>query len=183
MLKGKKIKLVRVEKGDLRQLMEWRNNPEFRKHFREYRELNMSNQKKWYEEKVLRDPATLMFSIRRLKDNKLLGCCGLVYISWIYKHADMSLYIGWKDLYIDKYGYAEEACRLLLDYGFKELGLNKIWTEIYIFDKRKKKLYDKFGFYIDGTLRQHYLYNGKFWDSYILSILSSEWLPKSTKNK
>ena len=175
MIKGEKIKLARVERKDLKQLMNWRNNPELRKHFREYRELNMSEQKKWYEEKVLRDPSTMMFSIRRLKDNKLIGCCGLAYISWAYRHADMSLYIGWKDAYIDTKGYAEESCRLLLDYGFKELCLNKVWTEIYIFDKKKKKLYDKFGFHVDGILRENYFYNGKFWNSYILSILSSEW--------
>jgi len=175
MLKGKKIKLARVEKKDLKQLLNWRNNPEFRKHFREYRELNMHEQKKWYEEKVLNDPHVMMFGIRRLKDNKLLGCCGLVYVSWVYRHADLSLYIGWNDAYIDNRGYAEEGCRLLLDYGFRELSLNKIWTEIYIFDKKKKALYDKFGFHVDGVLRQNYFYEGKFWDSYILSILSTEW--------
>ena len=175
MLKGKKIKLVRVEKKDLGKLLGWRNNPEFRKHFREYRELSMAEQKKWYKEKVLGNPTTMMFAIRRLKDNALLGCCGLVYISHVYRHADLSLYIGWKDAYIDKKGYAIEAARLLLDYGFRELGLNKMWTEIYVFDKKKKKLYDRLGFRVDGVLRDNYFYNGKFWNSYILSILSSEW--------
>ena len=173
--------MVRVEKSDIRQLMNWRNNPEFRKHFREYRELSMSDQKKWYEEKVLRDCSTMMFSIRRLKDNKLLGCCGFVYISPIYRHADLSLYIGWKDVYIDNKGYAEEASTLLLDYGFRELCLNKLWTEIYVFDKKKKKLYDKLGFKVDGILRENYFYNGKFWNSYILSILASEWYSRSKK--
>ena len=183
MLKGKKIKLVCVEKKDLKQLMRWRNNPEFRKHFREYRELNMSDQKKWYEEKVLRDPATMMFSIRRVKDNKLLGCCGLVYISRVYKHADLSLYIGWKDAYIDTKGYAKESTELLLDYAFKELRLNKVWTEIYVFDKKKKKFYDRFNFKVDGVLRENYYYDGKFWNSYILSILASEWRKRNQKRK
>jgi len=181
MLKGKKVKLVRIEKSDIRQLMNWRNNPEFRKHFREYRELNMSDQKKWFEEKVLRDPSTVMFSIRRLKDNQLLGCCGLVYINQIYRHADLSLYIGWKDVYIDNKGYAEESSLLLLDYGFRELCLNKLWTEIYVFDKKKKKLYDKLGFKIDGVLRENYFYNGRFWNSYILSILVSDWRSMSKR--
>lgn len=175
MLAGKKICLKAVERKDLKQLLEWRNKPEFRKHFREYRELSMAQQEKWYEEKVMRDSSTMMFGIRRLNDNSLLGCCGFVYISWVYRHADISLYIGWNDSYIDNRGYAEESVRLLLDYGFKELGLNKIWTEIYIFDKKKKRLYDKFGFKVDGVLRQNCFHDGKFWDSYILSILASEW--------
>lgn len=175
MLKGRKVGLVGIERRDLKQLLDWRNNPDFRKHFREHRELNMQQQEKWYEERVLKDPATIMFSIRRLGDDELLGACGLVYINWVYKHADLSLYIGWNDSYIDREGYAEETTRLMLDYAFNEMGLNKVWTEIYLFDKKKKKLYDGFGFHIDGVLRQNYFYEGRYWDSYILSILASEW--------
>ena len=40
MLKGKIVGLVAVEKEDLPCLKEWRNNSEFRKYFREYRELD-----------------------------------------------------------------------------------------------------------------------------------------------
>ena len=174
MLKGKLVGLVRVEKEDLKQLMEWRNNRYFRKHFREYRELNMILQKRWYEKSVINDSSTIMFSIRRLRDNELLGCCGLVYIHPVYRHADLSLYIGWKDSYIDEAGYAEEGCRLLLGYGFNELGLNKAWTEIYEFDHKKKKLYDKLGFKQDGLLRENYFYDGKWWNSRILSLLARE---------
>lgn len=174
MLKGKTIGLFAVEREDLKQLRDWRNNTEFRKHFREYRELNMAMQEKWFEQKIINDPATIMFSIKRLEDNELLGCCGLVYINWIHRYADLSLYIGWNNSYIDNKGYAKESCNLLLNYGFNELCLNKIWTEIYEFDNKKKKLYDEIGFKQDGLLRENYFYNGKWWDSRILSILHNE---------
>ena len=42
MLKGRHVSLFAVEKEDLQQLRDWRNNPDFRKHFREYRELNLA---------------------------------------------------------------------------------------------------------------------------------------------
>jgi RimJ/RimL family protein N-acetyltransferase len=175
MLEGKIVYLSAVERSDLKQLMDWRNNAEFRKHFREYRELSMSMQERWFEEKVLNDPTTMMFSVRRSTDDLLLGCCGFVYINWVHRHADLSLYIGFENAYIDAKGYAEESCRLLLRYGFDELGLNKIWTEIYEFDVKKKQLYDRIGFRQDGLLRQNYFYDGKWWDSIILSILSAEY--------
>lgn len=171
MLKGKLVSLHSVEKDDLQQFRDWRNNISFRKHFREYRELNMRQQEIWFEEKVVKDPTTLMFSIRRIDNSELLGCCGLVCINWIHRHADLSLYIGWKDSYIDDKGYAKEACKLLLSYGFNELCLNKIWTEIYKFDVKKKKLYDELKFTQDGLLRENYWYDGKWWDSRILSLL------------
>ena len=175
MLKGKLVSLHAVEKEDLQQFRNWRNNPDFRKHFREYRELNMRQQEIWFEEKVVKDNTALMFSIKRNNDGELLGCCGFVYINWVHRHADLSLYIGWQDSYIDEEGYAEESCRLLLDYGFNELCLNKVWTEIYEFDEKKKTLYEKFGFYQDGLLRQNYWYDGKWWNARILSILSGDY--------
>jgi RimJ/RimL family protein N-acetyltransferase len=174
MLKGKMVGLTAVEREDLKSLKDWRNNTEFRKHFREYRELSMAHQEAWFNEKVMKDPTTVMFSIRRLSDGVLLGCCGFVYVNWVHRHADLSLYIGWKDAYIDAEGYAEESCQLLFDYGFKELGLNKIWTEIYEFDTKKRKLYEKLGFKQDGLLRENYFYDGRYWDSIIISILAKD---------
>lgn len=174
MLKGEKVSLHAVEKEDLEQLRIWRNNPDFRKFFKEYRELNMSQQKIWFQEKVIRDNKTLMFAIRRNEDQNLIGCCGLVYIDWIHRHADLSLYIGYDGLYIDKLGFSEESCKILLSYGFEELGLNKVWTEIYEFDKKKDELFRKIGFKQDGVLRQNYFFTNRWWDSKILSILQNE---------
>ncbi|HDP98985.1 MAG TPA: N-acetyltransferase [bacterium] len=176
MIYGKHICLTAVERADIQQLMLWRNQPDFRKHFREYRELNSDMQNKWFEEKVLQDPNTIMFSVRKENNQQLLGCCGLVYINWIHRHADLSLYIGWNNSYIDDKGYADESCRLLLNYAFNELSLNKVWTEIYEFDGKKKQLYNKFKFQQDGLLRQNYYYDGKWWDSLILSILAEDYL-------
>lgn len=179
MIKGRQVYLCALEREDLPLLMDWRNQEEFRKHFREYRELNSDMQNSWYEKKVLGDPGTVMFAIRSIKDGELLGCCGLCYINWVHRNADLSLYIGKDLLYIDELGYAEESCRLLFQYGFQELGLEKIWSELYEFDQKKITLYQKLGMQIDGTLRNQYFYDGKWWDSKILSILSGEWRRRS----
>ncbi len=175
MYKGELVYIDAINREDLASLMEWRNRPEYRKYFREYRELNMDMQKKWYENKVLGDPSTIMFAIRQNDTSELIGCCGLCYINWVHRNADLSLYIGWNNSYIDDAGFAGEACGLLFNYGFKELGLQKIWTEIYTFDEPKLKLYKSLGFQIDGELRNQYFYNGKWWNSYMLSLLAEEW--------
>ena len=46
MVIGKKIILKKIERESLKQLREWRNNPELRKYFREYRLINSENQQK-----------------------------------------------------------------------------------------------------------------------------------------
>lgn len=174
MLQGDLVYLSAIERSDLKQLMDWRNNTEFNKHFREYRQLNSDMQLKWYEEKVMGDPSTMMFAVHRKDSGTLIGCCGLVYINWVYRHADLSLYIGGNDAYIDSLGYAYESCQLLVDYAFKNLGLNKVWTEIYDFDSKKRQLLGRAGFKVDGRLRENYFYNGRFHDSYIYSMLAKE---------
>lgn len=174
MKKGSLVYLTAIEEGDLKQLKEWRNIESFKKHFREYRDINDNMQMKWFLNSVSNDPSTLMFSIRRISDNELLGACGLCYINWIHRHADLSLYIGHNEAYIDQEGFAKESCELLFDYGFNQLGLNKIWTEIYEFDDKKKALYEILGFELDGRLRQNYFYDGKWWDSLIISILKDD---------
>lgn len=178
MIVGKLVYLEAIEKNDLPKLMYWRNREDFRKYFREYREINSDMQERWFENSVLKDNSTVMFSIKSIKDSELLGCCGLCYIDWINRNADLSIYVGFQNVYIDENGYAEESCKLLMDYGFNKLGLHKIWTEIYEFDNKKKKLYDKLELNLDGVLRDNYFYDGKWWDSYIFSILNNDYFDK-----
>lgn len=174
MIKGKLVYLSAVERQDLEQFRDWRNNEDFRKYFREYREINTDMQEKWFKDKVMNDMSTMMFSIKRVSDDKLLGCCGLCYINWIHRNADLSLYIGNDESYIDEEGYALESCLLLFKHAFYQLGLNKIWTEIYEFDEQKKKLYTNIGLKIDGILREDYFYNGQWWNTIILSIIKKD---------
>ena len=172
---GEKVRLVSIEKEDLELLRTWRNNEDFKKNFREYREITRDMQEKWFNS-LATDKNTLMFAIRDKVTDELLGCCGLCYINWVYRNADLSLYIGKDGAYIDDKGYAEEACKLLFDYAFKQLGLVKVWTELYCFDERKYRFYtEKFNFRKDGVFRKQYFYDGKWHDSNLLSLLDEEY--------
>lgn len=179
MIKGKRIGLRAIEREDLEQLRNWRNNEDFRKNFREFRELNLENQNRWFES-VSNSSNDFMFGIVELGSNELIGACGLLYINWIIRSADFSFYVGKNDIYVgDADGLAAEAAALLIDHGFKTLDLNKIWMELYEFDSKKLRFFtEEFKFQIDGTLRQNCFYEGKFHDSKILSLLSREWLSK-----
>lgn len=175
MIVGKKVSLRALEEADLPALRDWRNRQDFRQYFREYRELGMENQHKWFESLVVPARDTLMFGIVDSKSGELLGCCGLCYVNWVQRFADLSLYVGKDGAYIDSHGYAQEACTLLFDYAFGELGLHKIWTEIYEFDKPKQSLYLGLGFQQDGLLRDNYYHNGRWWNSRIMSLLVGDW--------
>ena len=49
MLYGKKVYLCAVEQESIEQLRVWRNDPELRKYFREYKELSSTMQREWFE--------------------------------------------------------------------------------------------------------------------------------------
>jgi RimJ/RimL family protein N-acetyltransferase len=178
MIKGENIGLRAVEENDLELLRDWRNLPHFRKNFREVRELNLSNQKKWFE-KLNNTSSDFMFTIVKLDNNEPVGACGLLYINWIIRSADFSFYIGHQEEYLDDKGYGGEAARLLIDYGFNILNLNKIWMELYEFDDKKLNFFiGEMGFVKEGKLRQNCFYQGKFYDSYIISLLAEEYKQK-----
>ncbi len=175
MIKGKLTGLRAVESSDLEQLKHWRNIPEFRRNFREVRELNNDNQQKWFQSLQNNLTRDYMFSIVDLKDESLIGACGLLYINWIIRSADFSFYIGKDEAYMDAKGYAEDAVQLLLNYGFNNLNLHKIWMELYEFDEKKIEFFQqKFNFKKDAFLRDNCFEDGKYYNSYIISLLQPE---------
>ena len=175
MIKGKKVGLRAVEKTDLELLKHWRNIPAFRRNFREVRELNLANQEAWLD-RTNKNPNDYMFMFVKPEDGEPLGAGGLLYINWIIRSADFSFYIGYQEKYIDNDGYAEEAAGLLLDYGFNNLNLNKIWMELYEFDMKKLTFFkEKFKFSVDGCLRDNCFEDGRFWNPYIISLTRKDY--------
>lgn len=172
MLKGIYTGLRAIEQSDLPQLLEWRNLPEFRAYFREYRELSMENQLNWYDKYVLNDPNTRMFAITELKTNELIGACGLCYIDWINRSADFSIYIGKDGLYIDD-KYAVDAAKIMEKYGFEELNLHRLWAEIYSIDHQKKDFFKRLNFVEEGQLKHTHWTQGKWVDSVYFRKLNS----------
>lgn len=174
MLTGKYTGLRSLEKSDLILLRDWRNKPNFRRNFREHKELNLSNQEAWYNRTIL-SPNDFMFVIVDLENNEPIGACGLLYTNWIIRSADFSFYIGKDDLYIDD-KYAKDAADILIRYGFRDINLNKIWMELYEYDHLKLELFQSvFNFKVDGKLRQNAFSDGRYWDSYVISLLAEDY--------
>ena len=176
MITGELTGLRAVEKEDLAVLRDWRNYPEFRRNFREIRELSMYDQERWIANVNANPSRDFMFVVVDLKTGRPIGAAGLLYINWIIRSADFSFYIGDQKKYIDEEGYAYDAAKLLIRYGFEILNLNKIWMELYEFDAKKIKFFEeRFSFSRDGELRDNCFVDGRYWNSYIISLLKKEY--------
>ena len=174
MIKGEKVGLRAVEKKDLPFLRDWRNIVEFRKNFREIRELSLADQEAWFDHLQNTKHINYMFTIVDLETKKPIGAAGLLYVNWVIRSADFSFYIGENEKYIGNDGIALEAAKLLIDYGFKSLNLHKIWMELYEYDKQKIEFFTKnFNFKQDALLRDNCFEGGKYWNSLIISLIKS----------
>jgi len=174
MIKGLKVGLRAVEKTDLQFLRDWRNISDFRKHFREVRELSLADQEGWFESLQRTKHINYMFIIEELSTGEAIGAAGLLYVNWINRSGDFSFYIGRDESYVDNQGFAKEATQLLIDYGFNNLNLHKVWMELYEFDKQKIDFFmNEFDFKQDGLLRDNCFEGGKYWDSLIISLLNN----------
>jgi RimJ/RimL family protein N-acetyltransferase len=68
-----------------------------------------------------------------------------------------------------------EATRLIVAYGFERLGMHRISLEVYSFNPRARRVYEKAGFRAGGVLRESLRYGGQWIDATVMSILASAW--------
>lgn len=73
-------------------------------------------------------------------------------------------------------GIGPEAIRLLLAYVFNVVGLHRLQLDVFDFNERGIRAYEKCGFRHEGRLRDALLWNGERHDSLIMSVLRPEWL-------
>tara|TARA_B100001250_G_C19798976_1_gene790089 strand:- start:1902 stop:2432 length:531 start_codon:yes stop_codon:yes gene_type:complete len=172
MLELKNIGIRAIELEDLALIQRWRNNEKLRKYFREYRDFSRDQLQRWYEG-MIQSKDFEMFVIVDLSNNETVGVTGLTYIDWVNRHSDLHFYIGKNSEWIDEQ-YAPIAIKLILNYGFNNLNMNKLWVEVYEIDDKKLNFFQSIGFEIDATFRDHYYYDGKYFNSHILSLLKKD---------
>jgi RimJ/RimL family protein N-acetyltransferase len=76
-------------------------------------------------------------------------------------------------------GYATEAARALLRWGFDTLDLNRVQAEADTRNAASARVLEKLGFVREGTLREDCVVNGVVSDSWVYGLLRREWRPSS----
>jgi len=172
------IRLRPLEREDLRQLRDWRNDPEIFSRVREYRYLNMENQEAWFDS-LRDDRKTIMFGVDEDICSELIGVCGLTNIDWIARKAEVSIYIGNEDF--RGKGRGRPILDLLAQYAFDECNLNRLWAEVFLNNEIGQKLFKSAGYQEEGRLRDHAFKGGEYWSSFIYGLLKEEWQKKSAR--
>ena len=72
-------------------------------------------------------------------------------------------------------GYATEAARAVLRYGFQELGLHRIYATCRPANVASSHVLEKLGMRREGHLVEHRWFKGRWRDSLLYAILDREW--------
>ncbi len=88
------------------------------------------------------------------------------------QRADIGLWIG--EPYHSK-GYGTLTIRWLLDYGFTRLGLEKIEASVYTGNWASRRIFEKNGFSLEGTIRKATLKRGEWQDDWRLGITREDY--------
>lgn len=113
------------------------------------------------------------YAIVRPPDDRMLGEAVLNMIDRQQRCANFRILLADRSLYGQ--GIGTEATRLIVDHGFAGLGLHRIELEVFDFNPRAQRAYEKAGFVLEGRRRDALLWDGAFHDSLLMSILQPEW--------
>ena len=171
MLQGEKIFLRPFEESDIENTVKWLNNVELGALIDRVVPTTVKERKEWFHA-ISRDKTAVTFAIDLTENNKHIGNCGLIYIDTRSRRAQFWIYL------IDKYtgqGLGKDVVKLILDYAFQSLNLNRVYLYVVSTNTRALKFYQKIGFKIEGTFRQHIYLKGNYVDAIWLGILKNDY--------
>ena len=106
------------------------------------------------------------------KDGNFIGSIGYVKLDWTSRKTEIGY---WIDKAEEGKGIISEACRVLIDYAFGDLGMNRIEIRCSAENRRSAAIPELFGFKKEGVLRQSEFRNGRLHDFVIYGLLADEW--------
>ena len=140
------------------------------------REIVNNNYEEWVERIFKLQDLNIdkLFTIYSKEFEEIVGLIRLHNISTIHYKAEVITVIL---EHMQKKGYGIESKKILIEYAFNTLNLNRL--EFYVDQNNTNsiKSITKLGAFYEGTLREHiYFTDGYIRNSHIYSVLHSEWI-------
>ena len=120
---------------------------------------------------LAKDPDKLWLAITLRNDGRQIGGIGL-RVDQQHQHAELGYWLGvayWGQ------GYATEAAREVLRYGFEDLRLHRIFASHFKHNPASGSILRKLGMHHEGCQREHLRKWNRFVDSELYGILRQEW--------
>ena len=157
-----------IKDSELELMLSWRNSPAVRESMYTTHDISLPEHLAWWERTKSSDRQR--YFIYEFQDNPI-GIVGFTALDRENRNSSWAFYASPSA----PKGTGSRMEMLALDYAFNELGLHKLWCEVLAFNAPVIKLHEKFGFKVEGILRDQYCREGAFIDIYRLGMLAGEW--------
>ena len=144
---------------DTDNIVRWRNKESVRNHFVYQEPFTKSSHEKWMKEMVETGRVS-QFIIHTKRRNQDIGSVFLRDICPIHQKAEFGIFIG-EDSARGK-GYGTLAAKKILQFGFQELKLHKIFLRVFADNEPAIASYKKNGFVVEGLMKDDVMVNGAF---------------------
>jgi RimJ/RimL family protein N-acetyltransferase len=120
---------------------------------------------------LAQEPGKIWLAISLRSDGRQIGGIGL-RLDEQHRHAELGYWLGVP--YWGK-GYATEAAREMLRYGFEDLHLHRIYASHFKHNLASGRILVKLGMRYEGCQREHVCKWDEFLDSELYGVLRREW--------
>ena len=159
MITTNNICLRPLEREDLPKRVKWLNDPQIYKTLGSDYPVSLAKTEAWFN-KVLFDDSKVNFSIVHKATGKVIGMAGLLQIDVRHRKAQMYITIGESDFHGKR--YPDEIIPAILEFGFVELNLNKVYLWTIPNNERGRAVYERNGFIKEAEMHQHMYCRGKY---------------------
>lgn len=173
-LTGQKLYLRGLEKADLAgNMFQWHNDAEVTRYMISGAMPNTPAVLEAEYEQLTASPNDVVLAMVDQATDAHIGNIGLYNIRWLVRAAELRIIIGEKAYWGQ--GCGLEAIRLMLDYAFQRLNLNKVFLGVNAAHQPALACYQHAGFVWEGVLRQEIFRDGVYYDAVRMSILRGEY--------
>lgn len=170
-LEGKNIYLAPMMVEDAKTYCKWMNDSRVTDGINKTKDvITLENEIEYITES--NKQGKYFFGIVKKENDELIGSCSLHQVDWSNRSAVVGIQIG-EETARGK-GYGQEVLKVLLNYGFNELGFHNIQLGVYSFNEQAIACYKKVGFKEAGRTREVRWHDGKWYDAITMDILDRE---------
>lgn len=136
--------------------------------------MSVAGEERWFEQMIERQGKESWFFVACLvADGRPIGTIGLMEVDLANGSAGLGLSIGAAR---DRgRGHGTDMLRALVDWAFAFLRLERVWLDVLETNPGARRVYERVGFVLEGTLRHAIFREGRYLDLHRMSILADEW--------
>ena len=171
-MQGEHVRLRPLRREDSALLYQWIVDRELLILNAPYLPVSQPDHEAWIESMLVKRTDLVLFVIEDLSADRAIGTCQLFNINWLHRNAELQIRIG--DNVSQSRGFGSDAIKFLVNFGFKDLNLHRIYLHVFATNERAIRAYEKCGFVQEGVLREAAHINGEFVDVLCMGKLRRE---------